>query len=184
MEAIANSDRDFRNALGVFGTGVAVITARDPQGTPLGLTVNSFAAVSLLPRLVLWSQSLASPSRTVFTVVTHFAVNVLAQDQLDLCRRFARAGPDKFSGVAFSDGLGGAPLLAGAAACLECVAAARFPGGDHVIHLGEVERFSYSNRTPLLFVGGRYQRGLDLEPGPDPGANPDAELEAAWGGLA
>jgi uncharacterized protein (DUF849 family)/flavin reductase (DIM6/NTAB) family NADH-FMN oxidoreductase RutF len=161
VRPVANPERDFRNALGVFGTGVTVITTRDSEGEPHGLTVNSFAAVSLQPRLILWSQALAAPSWQAFSRATHFAVNVLAQEQLDLCRRFARAAPDKFAGVAFTDGLGGVPLLAGAAASLECLASARMPGGDHVIHLGEVLRFSYSSRSPLLFVGGRYQRGRD-----------------------
>lgn len=178
--ATAQPDRDFRNALGSFGTGVAVVTTCAPDGTLHGLTVNSFSAVSLQPRLVLWSQSLRTPSHAVFDAATHYAINLLAADQVELSRRFARSAPDKFAGLEVARGLGGIPLLAGAVATFECLATARHPGGDHVIHVGEVLRYAYSDGTPLLFVRGRYQTGRDLEANP----RPDTDLEAAWGGLS
>ncbi len=112
-------DREFRNALGAFGTGVTVITTRAADGSLHGLTANSFSAVSLQPRLVLWSQSLRTPSHAVFEAATHFAINILSADQVDLSRRFARSSPDKFAGLAVREGLGGSPLLPGAVATFE-----------------------------------------------------------------
>lgn len=173
-------DREFRNALGAFGTGVTVITTRAADGSLHGLTANSFSAVSLQPRLVLWSQSLRTPSHAVFEAATHFAINILSADQVDLSRRFARSSPDKFAGLAVREGLGGSPLLPGAVATFECQAMARHPGGDHVIHVGEVLRYAYADGAPLLFVRGRYQIGRDLEANP----RPDADLESAWSGLS
>ena len=179
MGSTADGEREFRNALGIFATGVTVITARDAAGMPHGLTVNSFAAVSLQPRLILWSQSLHSPSTSIFDAVEHFTVNVLALDQLELSRHFARPAADKFAGLLASDGLGGAPRLSHVAATFECLARERYPGGDHMIRLGEVLRFTATTRAPLLFASGRYQRGRDIEARP----NPDADLGAAWSGL-
>ncbi len=173
-------DREFRNALGAFGTGVTVITTRAADGSLHGLTANSFSAVSLQPRLVLWSQSLRTASHAVFEAATHFAINILSTDQVDLSRRFARSAPDKFAGLAVTEGLGGCPLLPGAVATFECQAVARHPGGDHVIHVGEVLRYAYAEGAPLLFVRGRYQTGRDLEANP----RPDADLESAWSGLS
>src|SRR5690242_2082338 len=103
--------RDFRNALGSFATGVTVITAALPDSKPVGLTCNSFASVSLNPPLVLWSLVSYSPSMSVFQNASHFAVNVLGADQRHLARQFAVSAVDKFTGVDWSKGLGGAPLL-------------------------------------------------------------------------
>ncbi len=180
MPLSEDTGREFRNALSTFATGVTVVTTRAPDGTPHGLTVNSFAAVSLEPRLILWSQSVRAATADVFGLATFFAVNVLGLDQLDLARRFGRQSPDKFTGLGVRYGLGGAPLLTGAVATFECSASTRHPGGDHVIHVGLVERFAHTAGRPLLFAGGRYQRGHDLELRPDP----DADLAAAWDGLS
>lgn len=155
--------RDFRRALGCFATGVAVITTRDGGGRPAGLTINSFTSVSLDPPLVLWSLSRHAASLPAFHDSEFFAVNVLAADQLDLSRRFARPSSDKFAGLGFVDGLGGVPLLDGTAACFECRTRHRYDGGDHVIFLGRVERYAHSDREPLVFGRGRYGRLDALE---------------------
>ena len=98
--------RDFRNALGCFGTGVTVITAVAADGRRVGLTANSFfLSVSLNPPLVLWSLVMHSPSLPVFQEASHFTVNVLAQHQEHLARHFARASDDKFAGIAWKPGL-------------------------------------------------------------------------------
>jgi flavin reductase (DIM6/NTAB) family NADH-FMN oxidoreductase RutF len=173
-------EREFRNALGTFATGVVVVTTRDASGGAHGLTVNSFTAVSLKPRLILWSQTAIATSAATFDSATHFAVNVLALDQLDFARRFARSSADKFLGLPLSQGLGGAPLLVGAAATFECLAREIHRAGDHLLRLGEVLRFQYSQRPPLVFAKGRYQRGHNIETHPDP----DADLAAAWSGLS
>lgn len=150
--------RDFRNALGLFATGVTVITAADPDGKPVGLTCNSFASVSLNPPLVLWSLLLYSQSMSVFQNASHFAVNVLGASQQPLATQFASRTGDRFAGIAWSAGLGGAPLLADCVAQFQCRTADRYYGGDHVIFLGAVEDYSYSSDEPLLFARGGFGR--------------------------
>ena len=147
---------DFRAALGAFATGVTVIAAALPDGRRAGLTVNSFASVSLAPPLVLWSLSLHSQSLTIFQEASHFAVNVLGRHQADLALKFARGGVDRFAGVAHSAGLGGAPLIADCVARFECRNAMRHYGGDHVIFLGAVEAYAHDARPPLLFSRGKF----------------------------
>lgn len=157
--APAFDTRAFRNALGSFATGITVVTAIAPDGTPLGLTVSSFNSVSLEPPLVLWSLTANSLCLPAFEQASHFAVNVLAADQEDLSNRFASRADDKYTGLAWSAGLGGAPLLPGTCASFECANLARHPGGDHLIFIGQVERFNHDPaREPLVFQGGRYRR--------------------------
>ena len=159
----------FRNALGGFATGVTVITTRgiDADGRPhlLGFTASSFNSVSLDPPLVLWSLARASGSLAVFRENTHYAVNVLASDQIALSRRFsARVGGadpsgyvlDRFEGIAWREGFRGAPVLEGCCAWFECFNRSRYDEGDHVIFVGEVERCGYEAREPLVFQGGDY----------------------------
>jgi flavin reductase (DIM6/NTAB) family NADH-FMN oxidoreductase RutF len=148
--------REFRTALGAFGTGVTVITACAPDGRRAALTVNSFASVSLAPPLVLWSLGLHSSSLSIFQDASHFAVNVLSEMQEDLARHFARSQPDKFAGIPWREGLGGAPLLDGTLAEFECRNAYRYYGGDHIIFLGAVEAFSSRPGAPLMFCRGAF----------------------------
>jgi flavin reductase (DIM6/NTAB) family NADH-FMN oxidoreductase RutF len=150
-----------RRALGSFVTGVTVVTARSHDGAFAGVTVNSFNSVSLEPPLVLWSISLAAPSRAIFRDAANFAVNILAHDQSDLAMRFARPAADKFAGVAFTPGLGGAPLLNGAAAHFECETFQRYPGGDHEIIVGQVRRITQSDQLPLAFHRGQFGIFMD-----------------------
>lgn len=146
---------ELRRSLGSFSTGVTIITTVTPEGRKIGLTANSFSSVSMEPPLVLWSLNGRSPNRDAFERCSHFAINVLASDQEELCRRFARSDvADKFAGVAHREGLGGVPLLDGAVAQFECSAYARYPGGDHQIHIGEVKAHRWSARIPLLFCQG------------------------------
>jgi len=148
--------RDLRSALAGFPTGVTVITACNPAGQTAGVTVNSFCSVSLVPPLLLWCISKTAPSRSVFTEASHFAIHVLAADQQHLSQRFSRPATDKFAEIEYSQGLGSAPVLAGTVATFECRLARQHDGGDHLILIGEVERYAYSNRHPLLFHGGDY----------------------------
>lgn len=152
-----------RAALGQYATGVTVVTTLDAEGRPAGLTVNSFASVSLDPPLVLWSLAQTSACMQAFRSCEHFAVNVLAVDQFELSNRFALAGYDKFADIEWLPGLGGVPLLNGCCARFECRSQARHAGGDHVIFVGRIERFSREDRAPLVFHGGRYcSRGDSL----------------------
>lgn len=157
------SAHEFRAALGMFATGVTIVTARAANGTIIGLTANSFNSVSLAPPLVLWSLSRAAASMAVFSAGSHYAINVLAADQKELAERFARRGADRWAGVTFDAGTGGAPLLHGAAATFECFNRSRYEEGDHVIFVGEVERCRWrAGAQPLIFHGGRYFTELPL----------------------
>ena len=148
---------EFRAALGMFATGVSIVTARAVDGQVIGLTANSFNSVSLTPPLVLWSLSRAAASLPVFSAGSHYAINVLAAEQKLLAERFATRGADRWNGVTFEEGAGGAPLLHGAAATFECINRSRYEEGDHIIVVGEVERCSHrAGASPLLFHGGRY----------------------------
>ena len=158
--------RDFRDALGTYATGVTIITAAGADGKPYGLTCNSFASVSLNPPLVLWSQGTFSQALTVFQNASHFAVTVLGASQQALASKFAKSSDDKFRGVEWTPGLGGAPLLADSVASFQCRAANRYYGGDHVIFLGAVESYAYNRKEPLLFARGGYGRFLGVDGGP------------------
>jgi flavin reductase (DIM6/NTAB) family NADH-FMN oxidoreductase RutF len=157
------STPDFRAALGMFATGVTVVTARGASGVPVGLTANSFNSVSLSPPLVLWSLSRSAGSMPAFERGSHYAINILAAEQHALAERFASKTADRFADVAFSEGVGGAPILEGAAAVFECFNRSRYEEGDHVIFVGEVERCSWrTGVAPLIFHGGRYFTELPL----------------------
>ncbi len=158
----AFSERTLRDALGQFATGVTVVTAWDAaSGQPVGLTVSSFNSVSLQPPLVLWSLGLRASTLAAFEGCSHYAIHVLAQDQLPLANRFATRGIDRFADLPWSAGLGRAPLLAGALATFECRNRNRHPEGDHVIFVGEVLRCqSRADAQPLLYHRGQ-MRGWD-----------------------
>ena len=162
-QAPSFSPREFREALGMFATGVTIVTTRTAEGRPVGLTANSFNSVSLEPPLVLWSLSQAAASLAAFRAGSHYAINVLAADQKALAERFAAKGADRWSGVDSVPGAGGAPLIAGSAATFECFNRSRYDEGDHVIFVGEVERCTWRpGAAPLLFHGGRFFTELPL----------------------
>ena len=152
------SSDELRQALGRFVTGVTIVTCRDASsGKPVGLTANSFNALSLDPPLVLWSLRKASASIEAFTNASHFAINVLAEDQVDLSRRFARPSSAKFAVGVWADGQGGAPVLGGCVAVFECRRRSHHEAGDHVLFIGEVERLGGSAEAPLVYHAGHYR---------------------------
>jgi flavin reductase (DIM6/NTAB) family NADH-FMN oxidoreductase RutF len=156
--------RDLRNALGAFATGVTIITARSREGKLVGMTANSFTSVSLDPPLVLWSASLYMQSLPAFQEGSHFVVNVLAADQIPLSQRFAQKHEDKFADTDHIIPECGAPVLIGAAAHFECRNEYRHYGGDHIIFIGRIERYAYTDKPTLLFCRGKYLRGEPLLP--------------------
>jgi flavin reductase (DIM6/NTAB) family NADH-FMN oxidoreductase RutF len=157
------SRQDFRAALGLFATGVTIVTARAADGTPVGLTANSFNSVSMSPPLVLWSLALQAGSLPVFQGGSHYAIHILTAEQRALAERFAARGVDRFAGLSWREGSGGVPLLDGAAAVLECRNRSRHEEGDHVIFVGEVEHCRYrADASPLIFHGGRFYTELPL----------------------
>lgn len=148
--------RALRQAFGRFATGVTIVTCRDAQGQPVGLTVNSFASLSLEPPLVLWSLRTGSPSLAAFLAQPHFAINVLADSQVEYSRQFASRAEGRFLLPGWGAGLGGAPVLAGCTAVLECERVSQQQAGDHHLFIGRVLRLADSGVAPLLFHGGHY----------------------------
>ena len=146
----------FRAALGQFATGVTVVTTRAEDGEWIGLTANSFNSASLDPPMVLWSLKNDSRNFEVFAAASHFAVNVLAADQVEVSQRFSRDVQDRFAGLECGEGIGGLPLIAGCAATFQCRNVHRYSGGDHAIFVGEVLEFEVSERTALVFHRGDY----------------------------
>jgi flavin reductase (DIM6/NTAB) family NADH-FMN oxidoreductase RutF len=168
--------RHLRNALGRFPTGVAVVTARGPTGRLEALTANSFAALSLEPPLVLWSLNHSSPSVPGFRASGHFAVNELRATQADLSHRFAARRDNKFEGLEFDAGLGGAPLLRDMLATFECETASITEGGDHLLFIGQVRRMTYGDGDPLIFNAGQYCTAQGL-----PAGTAVDDLKKVWG---
>ena len=156
-QATVDESKAFRNALGVFPTGVTVITTRDAEtGRAVGLTVSSFNSVSLQPHLVLWSIARTSPNLAQFAVGKRHVIHVLSQDQGELARRFANPKLDKFEGVALSDNPQDAPpVLDGVAAHFECETESLLEGGDHWIVLSRVHNYQTHDQRPLLFWCGQ-----------------------------
>jgi flavin reductase (DIM6/NTAB) family NADH-FMN oxidoreductase RutF len=148
--------RHFRNALSQFATGVTIITTRLGDGTFFGLTASSFNSVSLSPPLVLWSLAQGASSLPLFTNNSHYVINVLAGDQAELAARFARRIENRFDGIDFDLSHTGLPILKGVAAWFECHNRSRYPEGDHVIFVGEVERCDVVPKPALVFHAGQF----------------------------
>ncbi|MDL2356538.1 MAG: flavin reductase family protein [Pseudomonadota bacterium] len=146
----------FRLALSQFATGVTVITTRLADGSFRGLTASSFNSVSLNPPLVLWSLGEAANSMPVFSGNSHYVINVLAADQGALAERFSRRTDDPFASTDYELSRTGQPILKGVSAWFECHNRSRYPEGDHVIFVGEVEECAVQPQASLIFHGGRF----------------------------
>ncbi|WP_081878177.1 3-hydroxy-9,10-secoandrosta-1,3,5(10)-triene-9,17-dione monooxygenase reductase subunit [Nocardia brasiliensis] len=150
--------RQFRNVLGQFCTGITVITTFDEADAPIGFACQSFAALSLDPPLVLFCPTKASRSWAAIERSGRFCVNVLAEEQRELCARFGSREPDKFAGAAWHASARALPVLDDALATIECTVDRVVDGGDHYIVIGRVQALSESTATgrPLLFYRGQY----------------------------
>jgi len=147
----------FRQALSQFATGVTVITTRLADGSFRGLTASSFNSVSLEPPLVLWSLSNGANSLPIFTGNSHYVINVLSAGQEELARRFSRRGGENpFTTTPFELSRTGQPILKGVTAWFECHNRSRYPEGDHVIFVGEVEECAVEAQPALVFHGGKF----------------------------
>lgn len=152
----------FRHALSQFATGVTVVTTRSEgrPGTPafVGVTASSFNSVSLDPPLVLWSLGMQANSFPLFHAGSHYVINILAAEQLDLCKRFATLKGDRFANIDYRLSPTGLPILAQSLAWFECHNRSRYDEGDHVIFVGEVERCGVidANGAPLVFHRGAF----------------------------
>lgn len=148
------TERAFRDALGSFGTGVTLITASTDRG-PIGMTVNSFASVSLNPALVLWSIAKKSGRYEAFRNASHYAIHILAENQLELAMSFAK-NADVFNVTDWDMNTGHAPLAKRALARFECECEVVHDAGDHSILIGRVTRFSQRSGQPLIFNAGKF----------------------------
>ncbi len=151
---------EFRKTLGQFATGVTIITTLDKDGEAVGVTASSFNSLSMKPPMILWSLDKSAFSLAAFQHTKYFNVHVLGSGQDALSNCFAKPSTDKFNGIKTSKGLGGIPVLPEYAALFECETAHHYEGGDHIIIVGEVLKFSRNNTTPLVFHGGQYA-GID-----------------------
>jgi flavin reductase (DIM6/NTAB) family NADH-FMN oxidoreductase RutF len=158
----------FRQALSQFATGVTVITTRLADGSFRGLTASSFNSVSLEPPLVLWSLATTANSLPIFSGNSHYVINVLSAGQEDLARRFSRRGEDPFARHRLRTLAHRPADPERRAAWFECHNRSRYPEGDHVIFVGEVEECACSRRRPCCSMAGA---SAGVEPGPSPQRN-------------
>ena len=155
---------EFKAALSRWGSGVCVITASDGEGRLGGLTARSFTSVSLTPPLGLLCLGQDSTSYGVFERAGSFVVHILATGQERLSDLFASKSDDKFERVDYRAGAGGAPILSGCLAVLECAARQKITVGDHLILVGEVQSAlseTSGEADPLWYYGGGYRRLAD-----------------------
>ena len=163
------SPDDFRRGLSHFASGVTVVTTRDGDGRPAGLTASAFTSVSLVPPLILVCVAQNAQSYPALRDSKGFAINILAGGQEGISNRFASSkgtSAEKFEGVGHTAGRAlGFPLLDGAVAHLECSTVHAYPGGDHTIFVGQVEAVQTQDdgAEPLLYYRGRYGR---VQPAP------------------
>jgi flavin reductase (DIM6/NTAB) family NADH-FMN oxidoreductase RutF len=160
MEFKAGSDpRTLRDAMGCFATGITIVTALDPAGTPVGLTANSFTSVSLDPPLLLVCIANTAGTAPVLRDAAHFGVNVLQIGQQPASNRFAARGEDRFANQPWAPGQTGVPLLGGSLVSFECQRESLHEAGDHFILVGRVVRAQFEpHRDPLLYFRGKYRR--------------------------
>ncbi|CAH1649615.1 Nitrilotriacetate monooxygenase component B [Hyphomicrobiales bacterium] len=162
VSSVPISSTELREVLGLFATGVAIITATMEDGERIGATVSSFNSVSLDPPLVLFSIARAARAFSAWESAREFAVNILGEEQSVLSTRFSRSNTDKWAGIEPLPGEAtAAPLLPRALAWLECASYAQYDGGDHVIFVGRVLSLrcrSEPEPRPLVFFKSRYRR--------------------------
>lgn len=148
---VGSAQDEFKKALGNYPTGVTVVTTFDQANNPVGLTVNSFASVSLDPLLILWSIDKKSGSYPVFIEAERFTVNILADDQADICSLFASKVENRFGQCEWEESARHLPVLSGSLAQLECKTAQQIDAGDHIIFIGEVIHIHNEDKKPLLY---------------------------------
>jgi len=147
----------YRRACAQFATGITVVTVADEAGRPHGLTVNSFTSVSLNPPLVLVSIDLRNAKLGHFLSSGHFGVNILAEHQEDISRRFSQPSENRFDGIEWHTGPAGSPLLDGVLARIECTLVRSFDAGDHTVLLGEATHGAFREGNPLVYFNSAYR---------------------------
>ncbi|MDT3439203.1 MULTISPECIES: flavin reductase family protein [unclassified Pseudofrankia] len=152
--------RAYRDTLGTFATGIAIVTAVHPTDGPVGLTANSFSAVSLTPPLVLFCAARTSTTWPAIRATGRFCVNILAEHQEELSRQFTGRSDDRFRGIGWRPSGSGAPILPGVASWMDCRIETLHEAGDHTIVIGRIDEHAVEDEqvTPLLYYRSRYAR--------------------------
>ncbi|AZM38994.1 flavin-dependent trigonelline monooxygenase reductase component [Acinetobacter sp. WCHA39] len=151
-----NKIRELRDAFGSFMTGVTVVTTCKDDGTPLGFTANSFASVSLDPALLLVSIAKTSSNYNNFANASHFAINILAEEQKDISNTFARPSDDRFANLAWTKSASHNPIIDQVSAWFDCTTYQVVDAGDHAILIGKVEDFGSAGFAGLGYYRGAY----------------------------
>ena len=151
------SERQFRDALGQFATGVCIVAAAPEGFDPVGVTVNSFTSVSIEPPLILWCLKIESVVYPAFAAAERFSINVLAAEQKELSDHYADKTRHKLDPGSYNNDAGGIPVFNNAICSISCVTRSRYDAGDHVIILGEIVDITSNPGEPLLFFQGRYR---------------------------
>ena len=152
----AFDSKKFRSVLGNLPTGVVIVTGVDNSGEPLGVTIGSFVSISLDPPLVGFFQGLNSKTWPAIAASGNFCANVLAQDQSELCWRFAKDAEARFEGVQWTPAASGAPRIAGSLAHIDCAIESSSQVGDHLFIVGRVrnlEALAESKSAMIFFKG-------------------------------
>lgn len=147
-------EKFYKNTLGLFSTGITVVTTINEYKKPIGMTVNSFASVSLKPALVLWSIDKNQPSYNSFINSKGYVVNILNKNQIDLCYIFSNPSENKFKNIEWEYSKNGFPLLSNSLAWFDCMPWANYPGGDHEILVGKVSSYDQNKSEPLTYWNG------------------------------
>jgi len=167
------SSSKFRSALSSFATGVTIITARDLNDDPIGMTASSFNSVSMEPPLILWSIAKAALSAPSFTNATYFAVHVLASDQAEISNKFAIKGEDKFSNIKWNEDQNRVPIISDVSSRFDCKTHDIHDGGVHWIIVGEVVKLINTSKQGLVFSEGSYATTSAIKP--DQHSEPDID---------
>lgn len=151
MQTNTNKINKFKEAMANYPTGVSVVTATDENNKPIGLTVNSFASVSLDPLLILWSIDNNVSTYNKFMTTDKFTVNILAENQAEIATLFASSKEDRFGNCDWHYSKHNLPIISGVMAYLQCNVFNKVEAGDHNILIGKVFNIHVEEKAPLLY---------------------------------
>lgn len=148
------NNKNLRNVLSKFATGVTIVSTTDCDGKPVGMTANSFTSVSLDPPLVLWNIGINQPSYDIFLNAKGYSISILSKDQKDICNLFSSSVDNKFNNIDYDLSNNGFPIIPKSLAWFDCLKWNNYPGGDHQILVGEIINFYANENEPLIFWNG------------------------------
>lgn len=165
LAPISQLKPELRHAFGRFATGIAVITTLDEHGKPYGLTINSFASVSMDPPMISWNVIRGSNAHKTIARAGSFVVNILARPQLDIAQQMTGSLEHRFAGVPYYSSSSGLPVISDTLATFECDTHSMITAGDHDIVLGTVKQFEHRDGHPLVYWRGGYTTATACEAG-------------------